>query len=64
MQNIPPHRHCRECGKAISPDKQFCSQTCESSHKTKMRRRRNQLYTYYALLIIFLIIAFILLGFR
>ncbi|MEM3851442.1 MAG: DUF2116 family Zn-ribbon domain-containing protein [Methanomassiliicoccales archaeon] len=61
---IPPHSHCRECGKAVAENTLYCSPKCEAAHKEKLRRRRNQLYTYYALLLVFLILALIALGLR
>ncbi len=60
---IPPHRHCKECGKPISLDQTYCSNQCESASRAKLRRRRNQLYTYYLLMVILLLAALIYLGY-
>ncbi|HDI75230.1 MAG: DUF2116 family Zn-ribbon domain-containing protein [Thermoprotei archaeon] len=27
---IPPHKHCKVCGKVISPDQDYCSSKCEA----------------------------------
>ena len=62
-EKIPPHKHCKECGKAIPIDATFCSSQCETQHRMKLRRRRNQLYTYYLMMILLLIVILVYLGY-
>ncbi|MCD6096648.1 MAG: DUF2116 family Zn-ribbon domain-containing protein [Thermoprotei archaeon] len=35
--SIPPHNHCKVCGKVIPAGAEFCSPKCEEEY---MRRRR------------------------
>ncbi len=54
---IPEHRHCQMCGKAIPPNEVFCSQECKEKFEKFVRKRRILLLVMYALLMaIFLIL--------
>ena len=54
---IPEHRHCQMCGKAIPPSEVFCSQECKEKIEKFVRKRRILLLVMYALLMaIFLIL--------
>lgn len=56
---IPPHTHCKVCGKAIPVGKNYCSNECrESDVKSQQRAKRlSRIYTLFfvALMIILLI---------
>ncbi|MHA1272423.1 MAG: DUF2116 family Zn-ribbon domain-containing protein [Promethearchaeota archaeon] len=40
-QKWGPHSHCSICGKAIPPDKKFCSQTCRDKYlKYEMKQKK------------------------
>jgi len=56
---IPPHTHCKVCGKAIPVGKTYCSNECrESEIKSQQRAKRlSRIYTIFfvALLIIIII---------
>ena len=41
MPGIVPHRHCIVCGKAIEPDKTYCSKECEIEAEKERKRQRN-----------------------
>ncbi|MBX8631419.1 MAG: DUF2116 family Zn-ribbon domain-containing protein [Thermoplasmata archaeon] len=56
-ERIPPHKHCRQCGNAISPDSTFCSDSCRDGYRAGLRRKKRQLYLYYLLLVVLLILA-------
>jgi len=54
---IPEHRHCQMCGKAIPPNEVFCSRECKEKFEKFVRKRRILLLVMYALLMaIFLIL--------
>ncbi len=63
-EKIPPHKHCKECSKPIAMDETFCSVQCENAFRAKLKRRKNQLYLYYVLMVFILIAALIYLGYR
>ncbi|MCD6312542.1 MAG: DUF2116 family Zn-ribbon domain-containing protein [Thaumarchaeota archaeon] len=56
------HRHCRICGKAIPPGREFCSDECENVHRraeARQKRMRNILLILYVVvfLSIFMMLA-------
>ncbi|RLI87121.1 MAG: DUF2116 family Zn-ribbon domain-containing protein [Archaeoglobales archaeon] len=54
MPGIVPHRHCLVCGKAIEPDKNFCSDDCKVAWEKERKRQRNFSLMMLALLMILL----------
>ncbi len=49
---IVDHRHCRICGKAIPPDREFCSSGCEEVQRkmeARQKRMKNLLMIVYVL---------------
>ncbi|MCL4435192.1 MAG: DUF2116 family Zn-ribbon domain-containing protein [Thaumarchaeota archaeon] len=50
---IPPHSHCRVCGKSVPVNKEFCSKQCEeeAAKITQRNKRSSRLY-----LIIFIVL--------
>ena len=51
---IVDHRHCMTCGRAISPDKKFCSEECRMKYeeaRMRERRMRKMLRIIYAVMI-------------
>lgn len=49
-RRIPDHRHCVVCGRAIQPDKQYCSEEHKDMHELARRREkraRNIVYLTY-----------------
>ena len=52
---IPPHTHCRICGKAIPVNKEYCSNECrEKEIKIQKRNRRMNLLFMIILMALFL----------
>jgi len=60
---IVDHRHCRTCGRAIPPDKEFCSEECRKEYeRVTMREEKMKkiLWIMYAVMIGSLLIVIIL----
>lgn len=57
VERLAQHRHCRSCDKAIPYKDEFCGNECESEWKTKMRKKKNQLTYFYAVMVIIMILA-------
>ena len=60
---IVDHRHCMTCGKAIPPDKEFCSEECRKKYeRVRMREERVKkiLWIMYAVMIGSLLIVIVL----
>jgi predicted nucleic acid-binding Zn ribbon protein len=55
---IPPHNHCRVCGKSIPVNKEFCSKKCEEEAEkiTQRNKRSSRIY-----IIIFIVLMAMLL---
>ncbi|MEW5761178.1 MAG: DUF2116 family Zn-ribbon domain-containing protein [Candidatus Thermoplasmatota archaeon] len=53
---IVQHRHCKVCGKAIALKKELCSDECINEWERTIRKRKNLLYMYISLIIIFLVV--------
>ncbi len=58
MPGIIPHRHCIVCGKAIEPDKTFCSDNCQKEYEKERKKQRNFTLMMFALL--FLVLMFLM----
>lgn len=60
---IVDHRHCRTCGRAIPPDKEFCSEKCRKEFEDVRKREERMkkiLWVMYAVMIGSLLLVFIL----
>ncbi|HDJ67116.1 MAG TPA: DUF2116 family Zn-ribbon domain-containing protein [Nitrososphaeria archaeon] len=60
---IVDHRHCMTCGKAIPPDKEFCSEECRKKYervRMKEERVKKMLWIMYAVMIGSLLIVIVL----
>jgi len=56
-EKLLQHRHCRECGKAITPDQKYCSKECEKKHTTLVQKKKRQLLIlYFGSFIVFIIL--------
>jgi predicted nucleic acid-binding Zn ribbon protein len=55
VKSIVQHRHCVECRKVCSAEKDTCSEECEAAYKKRIRQKR--LYYYFLLAMIAVFIA-------
>ncbi|TET90572.1 MAG: DUF2116 family Zn-ribbon domain-containing protein [Methanomassiliicoccales archaeon] len=58
-ERLPQHKHCLNCGRAVSASKDFCSDDCEEDRIGMLRRKRRQLLILYVGSIIVLLMAVI-----
>ncbi len=58
VQQIVQHKHCINCGRAQPPDKQYCSDRCETEFSTLQNRKKMVLYANYGM-ILFLVVVLI-----
>lgn len=47
VERIVQHRHCKECGKVVVREEEFCDDDCETTYKTRLRRKARQLLWIY-----------------
>ena len=57
------HRHCIVCGKAVAPDKFFCSPSCEDIFKQQQKRMRRtrliMMTIFIALFVLIVVLSYI-----
>jgi len=58
---IEDHKHCIVCGKAIEPDKFFCSPSCEETYK-KQQKSIARSRTIMMVIFVVIIVVFILMS--
>ena len=52
--DIPQHKHCVVCGKAIPLGEEFCSDTCRDRYQAEMKKRRFLMNLFYAMILFFI----------
>lgn len=55
MVKVLPHKHCVVCGKAVEPDKSYCSDKCEDQLKKDQKRQRMFFLMLFGILIIMIL---------
>jgi predicted nucleic acid-binding Zn ribbon protein len=50
------HRHCQVCSKAIPLSEEFCSEECNTEFDKMVKKRRNFLYLFYGMVVLFIIL--------
>ncbi len=50
------HRHCQICNKAIPLSEELCSEECTEEYNQLIRKRKNTLYLFYGMIIVFMFI--------
>jgi len=43
-EKLLQHKHCRNCGRAVQVDQDYCNDRCREEHHAMLRKKRNQLY--------------------
>jgi predicted nucleic acid-binding Zn ribbon protein len=54
VKSIVQHKHCVECRKVCSPEKDTCSEECEAEHKKTIRRKKMYIYFLFAMMAVFI----------
>ena len=62
IHEIPPHKHCLNCGVAIPPDKTFCSKKCEDEWNNMVKRKKK--FTYIWLLFLGILVIILMFSFK
>lgn len=60
-ERLLQHKHCRNCGRAVSLDDDYCNDRCKDEHHSMLKKKRNQLYLM-MLLALGLMVVTLLLG--
>ena len=43
-EKLLQHKHCRNCGKAVQVESDYCNDRCKDQHHQMLKKKRNQLY--------------------
>jgi predicted nucleic acid-binding Zn ribbon protein len=61
-----PHKHCPICGKAMPPDRKFCSQECRDNYlqdqKKQKKKGRYQIVFLVAMMAVMFVFMFLFSG--
>ena len=62
--SVPPHSHCKVCGKAIPVSKEHCSNECRGKEEKgeKRAKRMTKIYTTFFVVLMIVLVIFSLLG--
>jgi predicted nucleic acid-binding Zn ribbon protein len=55
-ERLVQHKHCPVCGKAMSVDKETCSDVCAGQREAQLKEKRRTLYLFYFSIIILAIV--------
>lgn len=56
-EKLVQHKHCKNCGKAVLADRKFCGDRCNDQYVTMMKKKRNQYYLLFGILMAVLILS-------
>jgi predicted nucleic acid-binding Zn ribbon protein len=55
-EKLVQHKHCPVCGKAMSADKDTCSDECAVSRQSQMREKKRTLYMFYISIVVLAVV--------
>jgi predicted nucleic acid-binding Zn ribbon protein len=55
-ERLVQHKHCPVCGKAMSVDKETCSDECATTRQAQLRDKRRTLYLFYFSIVVLAIV--------
>ncbi len=61
-ESVPPHNHCRVCGKAVAEGATTCSKACAAKRAATIRSNRMTYYVFIGLAV--LLVVFFALSFK
>jgi predicted nucleic acid-binding Zn ribbon protein len=60
-ERLVQHKHCPVCGKAMSTEKETCSDECSVRREAQIRERKRTMYIFYfamAIMVVVLVLQF------
>jgi predicted nucleic acid-binding Zn ribbon protein len=55
-ERLVQHKHCPVCGKAMSADRETCSDECAVSRQTQLQEKKRTLYFFYFAIVVMIIV--------
>ena len=55
-ERLVQHKHCPVCMKAMSTDKDTCSEDCAVRRKAQVRERKRTMYLFYFSMVVLVIV--------
>ena len=57
MVTIQPHRHCKECNKAVDVEEKFCGKDCENAYEIERKGARRKWTILFAIAFLAMILS-------
>lgn len=62
-ERLVQHKHCPVCGKAMSADKDTCSDECGDKRQAQIKERKRTMYLFYfSIVVLAIVLALQLMG--
>ena len=55
-ERLVQHKHCPVCGKAMSVDKETCSDECAVTREAQIREKKRTLYLFYFSIVVLAVV--------
>lgn len=55
-ERLVQHKHCPVCGKAMSVDREVCSDGCATTRAAQLREKKRTLYLFYFSIVVLAIV--------
>ena len=55
-ERLVQHKHCPVCGKAMSADKETCTDECAVTRQTQVQEKKRTLYLFYFSIVILAVV--------
>jgi predicted nucleic acid-binding Zn ribbon protein len=55
-ERLVQHKHCPVCGKAMSADKETCTDECATTRKAQVQEKKRTLYLFYFSIVILAVV--------
>lgn len=55
-ERLVQHKHCPVCGKAMSADKETCSDECSLKRQAQMQEKKRTMYMFYLSIVVLVVV--------
>lgn len=55
-ERLVQHKHCPVCGKAMSSDRESCSDECATRREKQIKERKRTMYLFYFSMLILVVV--------
>lgn len=55
-ERLVQHKHCPACGKAMSTDRETCSEECATRREAQIKERKRTMYLFYFAMMVLMVV--------